>query len=355
MFAAIAALQLTAYGTHELRAEESGCALASSPGFQSGETGIGEVELVLGLPDGEKPEGIAFDKEGNLYFGNRIAVSATEFDSELRKLTSDCKHDVVIATFARSEGSALLGLVVDKEGDVWAAMEGGDDHGVWRVKANGDGKVRISGSEQINFPNALAFDANGNLYVSDSGPTLPPVGGAIWRLKKGASSLELWTDDSALAPLPDDPFGFPTVGANGIAFYPPDSIYVANTEKGQLFRFPVLPDGSAGAAEAVTPFYALPSIDGIAVDVHGNIHAVLPGHAILGFLPPVVSIDPDSGVAMRSSLEGFDGDFDIPLSLAFGTGPGQKTSVFVTNGDLPVAPVGPGPSLLRVKVGVKGR
>jgi len=314
---------------------------------------IGDVETYLALAPGEHPEGITFDRDGNLYFANRLDVAGGDYDSELRKITPDGKHDTVIATFARSPGSALLGLVADDDGDVWAAVHGGADHGVWRVPANGNGKKHIAGSDQINFPNALAFDAQGNLYVSDSGPVVAPVGGAIWRLAKGASRFELWTDDAALAPLPVDPFGFPLPGANGIAFVAPNSLYVANTEKGQIFRIAILSDGRAGAAEAVTAFFAVPTIDGIAVDVHGHIHAVLPGHAVVG-APPLVEVDPADGVPMRSSAAAFDGIFDIPLSLAFDTLPGQRTHVYVTNGDLPVAPVGQGPRLLRVNVGVKG-
>ncbi|MEJ2257509.1 MAG: hypothetical protein P8X98_10985 [Woeseiaceae bacterium] len=353
--AAMSVLYLFQPVINTVHASEPDCTLAEKPVSTQDQVPVGNVEIVLELAQGEKPEGIAFDSEGNLYYGNRTAVAGGEFDSELRKLSPGCRQDVVIATFARSPGSALLGLAVDRDGDLWAAVHEGDDHGVWRIKASGKDKQRIAGSEQITFPNALAFDKQGTLYVSDSGPILPPVGGAIWRLARGASKFELWTDDPALAPLPDDPFGFPTVGANGIAFVPPDSVYVANTEKGQILRVPVLPDGSAGPVEAVTAFFALPSIDGIAADVFGHIHAVLPGHIPVGFFPPLVRVDPADGVPIRSSVESFDNAFDIPLSLAFGTRPGQKTSVFVTNGDLPIAPVGPGPRLLRIPVGVKGR
>jgi len=315
---------------------------------------VGDVETVLEFDSGEHPEGIAFDRDGNLYIGNRLRVAGGAYDSELRKISPDGKQDTVIATFARSTGSALLGLLVDGDGDVWAAMHGGDDHGVWRISANGKKRRRVPGSEQINFPNALAFDAQGNLYVTDSGPVVPPVGGAVWRLARGAREIERWSDDAALAPLPIDPFGFPLPGANGVAFVAPDSLYVANTERGQIFRIPILADGSPGAAQAVTAFFAVPTIDGIAVDVHGHIHAVLPGHAVVG-APPLVKVDPAVGVPTRSSAATFDGIFDIPLSLAFGTFRGGTTSVFVTNGDLPVAPVGQGPRVLRIEVGVKGK
>lgn len=331
----------------------------------SDELAVGDVETFLELPVGQHPEGITFDRDGNLFFGNRFLAfrdGSAGFDSELRKITPDSASDTVIATFAFAplpDKNGLLGLVADGDGNVWAAVHGGTDHGVWRVSGNGKRKERIDGSEQMDFPNALTFDAEGNLYVTDSGPVLAPVGGAIWRLSKSRTPVfEKWSDDEALAPLPFDPFpGFHLPGANGIAFFPPNSLYVANTEKGQLFRIPILADGSSGAAEAVTSFFGVPTADGIAVDGHGNIHIVLPTHAVLGGgTPPMVQVNPTTGVISRTTSPEYDGLFDIPLSLAFDTLPGERTTLYTTNGDLPgvPVPVGQGPRLLRANVGVKG-
>lgn len=332
---------------------------------------LGEVETYLELPNGNRPEGIAFDRHGNLYFGNRFAAAGGGTASELRMITPDGMLDTVVATFAASPRNGLLGVATDLAGNVWAAVDGGDDHGVWRICAgnhglctaagSGPGKMRIAGSANVNFPNALTFDARGNLYVTDSGPVVVPVGGAIWRLPANGQVLELWSDDGALAPLPTNPLGGNPPGANGIVFFPPDSLYVANTERGQIFRIPILPDGSAGAAEAVTASFAVPTIDGLAVDVLGNVYGVLPAHFILPFvglppLPPVVRVDPATGVIERVTLQAFDVAFDTPLSLAFDTLPGGQTSVYVTNGDLPLVPFpfGPGPRIVRAEIGVHG-
>jgi len=322
--------------------------------------GIGEVETTLQVPAGEHPEGIAFDRDGNLYFGNR-ALTSEGFDSELRKITPDGKQDTVIATFARSTGSALLGLAVDDDGNIWAAVDGGADNGVWKISSNGKHKQRIAGSAAMDFPNALTFDAQGNLYVTDSGPVLDPVGGAIWRLPRGGKTLEVWSVEEAWAPFAGSPFpGFVLPGANGIAFFPPNSLYVANTEKGQIFRVSILADGSAGEPEAVTGAQAVPTVDGIAVDVQGSIYGVLPGHAVLPVFgvpapPPVVVVDPATGTVSRVTAATFDGVFDQPLSLAFSTRAGERTELYVTNGDLVLPfPLGPGPSLVRTNAGVSG-
>jgi hypothetical protein len=46
---------------------------------------------------------------------------------------------------------------------------------------------------------------------------------------------------------------------------------------------------------AVTPQFSLLTVDGIAVDVHGNVHAVLIGFAVLG-TPPLVQVNTATGV-----------------------------------------------------------
>ena len=164
----------------------------------------------------------------------------------------------------------------------------------------------------------------------------------------------MWVAHELLEPLPDDPFGFPVPGANGIAFYPPDILYVANTERGLIAMVRIQPDGSAGAVEAVTPHFAVPTVDGIAMDVHGDIHALLPGFALVGS-SPLVRIDPGTGAVTPTVTEAVDVSmFDTPLSLASGRGPWGVTTVLVTNGDLPVVEGGPGPGVVQVEVGVPG-
>ena len=92
----------------------------------------------------------------------------------------------------------------------------------------------------MTFPNALTFDQRGNLYVTDS------FGGAVWRFASGRAGRlharhagQPWARHQLLAPAPDDPFGFPLPGANGIAFAPPNRLYVANTEKGLVAEVPI--------------------------------------------------------------------------------------------------------------------
>jgi sugar lactone lactonase YvrE len=329
---------------------------------------FGEAETFLALEDGEHPEGITFDQDGNLYFGNRqfgVVDGVPVLDSALFKIVPG-GEPVEIADFEPSPlpKNGILGLVTSGDGDVYAAVDGGPDHGVWKISGSGKHVERIDGSQALSFPNALTFDARGNLYVTDSGPVTAPEGGSIWRLEKGATTLKQWTTNAALAPIEDDPFGFPAPGANGIAFYPPKTLYVANTERGQLFRISIRSNGSAGKPQAVTGPQALLSVDGIAVDVKGHVHCVLPGSLpsrVLPFpeVPPLVRVDPETGKITRTTLIDHDEIFDLGLSLAFDTLPGERSTLYVTAGDLdafnPEIPlVGEGPAIIRAEVGVKG-
>ena len=81
--------------------------------------------------------------------------------------------------------------------------------------------------------NDIAVSADGSTYVSES------FGGRIHRLKPGASALEVWASDSALAVI------------DGLSFLEDGSLYANNFTTGKLFRVPVNADGSAGAVQPI--------------------------------------------------------------------------------------------------------
>jgi sugar lactone lactonase YvrE len=209
--------------------------------------------------------------------------------------------------------------------------------------------VHLPDSKQMTFPNALTFDSRGNLYVTDS------FGGSIWRFDRDGQG-ELWVQHEVLQ-SGDNPVGLVLPGANGIAFFPPNNLYVANTSLGMLVHITINPDGSPGSVEvAAHDPWKLLSIDGIAVDVHGIVYGVLPGYLVTES-SPVVKIDPETGefTGVVSDQQAV-AQFDIPLSLAFGSGARDKQSVYVANGALEfdfIPPVA-GPGVVQVGVGVPG-
>lgn len=314
----------------------------------SKEVNPGEVKTILELPEGDSPEGIALDRRGNIYVSNRRLEGETRVPEILR--ISPNGSVSVLADFpaiTNASEETLLGLTTDMDGNVYAAFESSDHslNGVWKVNSKGT-KIRLTGSEEIDFPNALTFDQRGNLYVTDST-------GSVWRFEP-RGSIDLWAQHELIEPAEDDPFGFPVPGANGIAFFPPNHLYVANTEKGLLAHIPIQRDGSAGEVELVAQNPALLTIDGVTVDTKGDVYGVIPGYMLTG-AHPLVKVD------VRTSettpiVTGEDqiAKFDVPLSVTFGRGARDKTSVFATNGDLPILPGGPGPGVVQVGVGVPG-
>ena len=216
------------------------------------------------------------------------------------------------------------------------------------------------------YPNALAFDDHRNLYATDS------LGGSVWRFNPDDvdETGALWVQHDLLAPSAQDPLGSPIGGANGIAFFP-NTLYVANTEKGLIARIPIKSDGNPGPPPLVaggSPIGRLIAVDGIATDANGNIHAVIPTYEAASLLvPPVlqppggyaplVQVTPNAGEIMSTMLDNpVDPRFDVPLSLAFGTLGDDRTTVFITNGALPPAQgvPGPGPRIIQVGLGVPG-
>jgi len=106
-------------------------------------------------------------------------------------------------------------------------------------------------------PNYAVFDADGALYVSDSG-TWPDGGGCIYKFSPNGD-VEVWSE------------GAPQF-TNGLAIsVSGDSLYVAESTLPGITRIPIRADGSAGAAETVV---LMPETvpDGLAFDVTGRLY-----------------------------------------------------------------------------------
>lgn len=288
-----------------------------------------ETVVAFNPAAGEFPEGIAVDKSGNLF------VSLT-FLGQIRKIEPDGSQSL-LATLAPAGGLGLTGLAVDAPGNVYAGMVSFDpaSHGVWRVAGDGSAE-RLAGSAAIAFPNGLAFDRRGNLYVTDT------TAGAVWRIPPGGSA-ELWFEHALLVGNGSAGFGFP-IGANGIA-YRNGAIYVSNTEFARIVRIPVEPNGDPGAPQIHAEDPKLLFADGIAFGVHGNLYVAVIAQSTLVRVSP----SGDSVTTLATSADGLD----FASSLAFGTGMSDRKSLFLVNFAIG-PPGGAGPGILRVAVGEPG-
>ena len=287
-------------------------------------------------------EGIAIDHRGHIF----ISARRLENDARVCEILERAP-DGTVSVFATLDSAVadgffaagITGLVFDAHGDLYAALSSFNPatHGVWRVRRNGEAK-RLAGSKRMLFANALAVDTHGNVYATDS------IDGAIWRFPRERRG-QLWIRDPLLSP--DG-----LIGANGIAFVPPNNLYVANTDRALIARIRIRPDGSPSEPEIAAAGFELLGIDGLAADAGGTLYAVIVVSAALG-TSPLVRVDPRTGRITPSTATA--AAFDLPTSLAFGRGTLDHKSVFVVNsGFFPEERPEAAPGVVQVGVGVKG-
>lgn len=298
---------------------------------------IGEVESVLSLDGGagEFPEGIAVDRRGNVYF----TLSPL---AQVVRLAPDGESSIY-ATLAPSlppGAPGALGVATTAAGDVLAALASFDPatHGVYSIDRHGTA-TRIDGTADIAFPNGLALDRRGTLYVTDS------VTGAIWRVLAGGAA-ELWIQDPLLEGTGAFGLGIP-LGANGIAIRQ-NSVYVTNVEDPAILEIPVRRDGSAGTPRVIVSGMDLLGVDGLELDVHGRLYAAV------NIQNRIIRVDPGTGEVTDLATDGVD----FPAALAFGTSRGLQKTVYITNFaliDVPGDTDPAGPGIARLDVGVPGQ
>ena len=116
--------------------------------------------------------------------------------------------------------------------------------------------------------NALTFDRQGNVYISDS------FNGVIWKTGPNGGTLIAWNSDPLLQPgngVNGPNTGLtPPFGANGVEFNNAGTIlFVANTATHQIIQIPVNKDGTSGQASIFITGINAP--DGIAIDRKDNL------------------------------------------------------------------------------------
>lgn len=304
----------------------------------------------------EFPEGIAFDRVGNLY----AAVGGSLFPrGAIVKITPDLEKSVLVDFGS----SGALGLAVDKMGHVYVARNVAPNNGVYRVDPRG-AAVRLPGTEQIAFPNALAFDEHGNLFVTETLSVDPLTGdfgqGGVWRIPR-CGAAQLWLRDELLTGIGPSLFPYP-VGANGIA-YLHGNLYVINTDHANVVRIPIRRNGSPGRPEVwaqvadvpESDFYQSPflplMVDCIQFDVRGNAYLTVPSRAAIVRLRACDGSQETLAIFPQNPL-------DSPLNVVFGVGRGENRNLFISNGGFSsmIVPGLPwaGPGIVKIEIGIPG-
>lgn len=126
-------------------------------------------------------------------------------------------------------------------------------------------------SERFKGVNDLTFDSRGNLYFTDQGQTgLHDPTGRLYRLRADG------TLDLLIANVPSP---------NGVALSPDERVlYLGVTRGNQVWRVPLLPDGSVAKVSAFFTSYGPSGPDGLAVDEKGRVIVANPGLGVVWVL-----------------------------------------------------------------------
>ncbi len=195
------------------------------------------------------PESLTATRAGDLIIGSSAkgAIYRARAGASTAKLWIDP---------SASNIAALLGVFADDRSHTLYACSVA--RGAAPDKADGLSALRTfdleTGAAKAAYPlpggakalcNDIAVAANGTAYVSET------LGGRILRLKAGASGLEVWLADPALA------------GVDGIAMGGDGAVYVNTVSTGRMFRVAVSPNGAAGALTELQPSVKLGGPDGL--------------------------------------------------------------------------------------------
>ena len=216
----------------------------------------GDVETFATLPAGNaNPEGITVDKHGNVYV---TTFAPTAPAGQLGRLFVFNPHGQFLRQVSiAGSSSALLGLDFHPQTGALLVIDFGSAKVLKVDPANGNSSVftTVTGPAGLN---ALTFDQQGNVYISDS------FQGIIWKTGPNGGPSVAWVTSPLLTTT-----GVPGFGANGLGFNKAfSSLFVANTGNDTIVQIPVS-GGTPGTPAVLTN--SINGADGLILDSHDNI------------------------------------------------------------------------------------
>lgn len=267
-----------------------------------------------------KAEGVVVDKDNCVFGGGRNGI--------MYKVTPDGKVSELATLPA---GSIPNGVTMDKNGDLIYCDLGKEAV----VRVTQSGKVSMVADRaadlHLSLPNFSTYDAEGNLYVSNSstnnihkiGDELlnPSPRGALVVIRKNGKS-EIVASGLYVA--------------NGTAIDPQEeAVYVLESTRYDCMRIAIHKDGTFGKPEIYSKdFPAIP--DGMAFDTAGDLYITLPGKPKKPEDPPkdkillpanqILKVDKSGKWTMLIDDPSSE-KLDHPTNCAFG-GPGLQDLYF---------------------------
>lgn len=190
----------------------------------------------------DHPEGLAFDAGGTLWAGGELGqIYCIDARGRLREIARLGGFNLGL-TFSRAQELYVCNFKIPA-----------------LVRINRKGTVLESweriGNRKLKTPNFSVFDAEGNLYFSDSGD-FDQVNGWVYRIRKNGRA---------------EVFAGPFAFANGLSLSADERfLYVVQSTRDNVERVEILSNGGAGERTVYAAgLHRVP--DGAALDARGNL------------------------------------------------------------------------------------
>jgi|SRR5579862_7256199 len=224
-----------------------------------------------------QPEGLAIDPDGNLYAASNSDAATTVGYVCVINNKGELVDEIAVPAGPGATAVGLLGELWE-DGQLYVLDQADDVQPHGRIlKINPRTHAVTTIAAGLAFPNGMAEDRHGNIYVTDS------FLGTIYRFSEESSDVDLWfKSDALLSHNSAQP-----VGANDLALDADEHfLYVDNAGDRRVFRIPIDEDGNPDAIQlfadgaTLDKKLHLPSptalyfADGMQFDVRGNLYVM---------------------------------------------------------------------------------
>lgn len=304
---------------------------------------FGDIETFVSIPALPGfPEGISVD--GNLVYVSGPATAGTAETGPSKVFVyktnnANLKEEIVISGENLAFEHALSCNAVDGDGRLYVLTAQlfappFAQTGILRFTKHGDGYIQETYSDPFPnlptchfgpipvscaLPNDIAFDDDGNAYVTDSFQS------TIWRVPPGGGAPEVWLQSSFLAGS-----GALPIGVNGIRLDPESQfVYfsvtfsVGDPSVGAIMRIPLVNDPDETDIELFHVYDLAEGPDGLAFGASGNLYVALAASNEISVLAP-----DGTEIARIASDPSDEIPLDAPANIAFDD---ASRSLLVTN------------------------